>query len=178
MAMVRRAASRRLTWPAIIASQVGEAASSKSAMKQDAPQLSALMIILRSTGPVISTRRSSRSAGVPATVQSPSRIALVSGRKAGSSPASIRAWKAARASSRRRRSSPKRRSSMATKAQASSVRISSTPGTAGPSISTPVPMGAFSSLLRLSGIACYSLRVASQYDSNVARCGGIVHNLL
>ena len=142
MAMVRRAASRRLTWPAIIASQVGAAASSKSAMKQDAPQFSALMIILRSTGPVISTRRSARSAGVPAMVQSPSRTASVSGRKAGFSPASMRAWNAVRASSRRRRSSPKRRSSMATKAQASSVRISARPVTAGPLISIPVSAGA------------------------------------
>jgi hypothetical protein len=39
-------------------SQVGEFASSKSAMKTFAPQLSALIIIFRSTGPVISTRRS------------------------------------------------------------------------------------------------------------------------
>ena len=38
--------------------QVGVLASSKSAMKTLAPQFSALMIILRSTGPVISTRRS------------------------------------------------------------------------------------------------------------------------
>ena len=37
---------------------VGEFESSKSAMKTFAPELSALMIILRSTGPVISTRRS------------------------------------------------------------------------------------------------------------------------
>jgi hypothetical protein len=36
------------------------------------------MIILRSTGPVISTRRHSRSAGSGATFQSPSRIAFVS----------------------------------------------------------------------------------------------------
>ena len=39
-----------------------------------APELSALMIILRSTGPVISTRRSWMSAGTGAHVQSPSRI--------------------------------------------------------------------------------------------------------
>ena len=50
--------------------QVGELASSKSAMKTLAPELSALTIILRSTGPVISTRRSSRSAGIGATRQS------------------------------------------------------------------------------------------------------------
>jgi hypothetical protein len=39
--------------------------SSKSAMNTLAPEFSALMIILRSTGPVISTRRSCRSAGNP-----------------------------------------------------------------------------------------------------------------
>ena len=38
-------------------------ASSKSAMNTLAPELSALITILRSTGPVISTRRSARSAG-------------------------------------------------------------------------------------------------------------------
>ena len=43
--------------------QVGQLASSKSAMKVDAPQLSALITILRSVGPVISTRRSSMSFG-------------------------------------------------------------------------------------------------------------------
>ena len=64
--------------------QTGEEASSKSAMNTLAPEFSALTIILRSTGPVISTRRSSRSAGIGATVQSPSRIAFVSGRKSGS----------------------------------------------------------------------------------------------
>ena len=57
--------------------------SSKSAMKTFAPELSALMIILRSTGPVISTRRSSRSAGIGATVQSPSRIARGLGQEVG-----------------------------------------------------------------------------------------------
>ena len=50
--------------------QVGEFESSKSAMKTLAPEFSALMIILRSTGPVISTRRSSRSFGMGATFHS------------------------------------------------------------------------------------------------------------
>ena len=45
-------------------------------MKQEAPELSALITILRSGGPVISTRRSSRSFGSGATVQSPSRMAF------------------------------------------------------------------------------------------------------
>ena len=70
--------------------QVGVLASSKSAMKTLAPQFSALMIILRSTGPVISTRRSRMSCGSGATVQSLSRIFAVSGRKSGFSPASSR----------------------------------------------------------------------------------------
>ena len=58
-----RMASRRLIWPSMLLRQVGELESSKSAMKTLAPELRALMIILRSTGPVISTRRSRRSCG-------------------------------------------------------------------------------------------------------------------
>ena len=81
-------------------SQVGEFASSKSAMKQRAPELSALIIILRSTGPVISTRRSCRSAGTGATRQSASRISprLREGSRAARRP-SIRACRSARAES-------------------------------------------------------------------------------
>ncbi len=74
--MVRRIASRRLIWPSIRLFQVGVFESSKSAMKTFAPELSALIIILRSTGPVISTRRSRISAGSGATVQAASRIGL------------------------------------------------------------------------------------------------------
>jgi hypothetical protein len=44
-------ASRRLIWPSSIAAQVGLDESSKSAMNTFALELSALMIILRSTGP-------------------------------------------------------------------------------------------------------------------------------
>src|SRR6266446_3510298 len=55
--MVRSTAWRRLIWPRTMFSHVGVLESSKSAMNVDAPELSALMIILRSTGPVISTRR-------------------------------------------------------------------------------------------------------------------------
>ena len=51
-------ASMRLTWPSTTLLHVGESESSKSAMKPRAPEFSALMTILRSTGPVISTRRS------------------------------------------------------------------------------------------------------------------------
>src|SRR3972149_3408261 len=55
--MAPATASRRLIWPSIRLSQLGVLASSKSAMKTLAPQLRALMTILRSVGPVISTRR-------------------------------------------------------------------------------------------------------------------------
>ena len=81
-----RGARRRVTfrWPSTTFSHVGEHASSKSAMKTRAPELSALIIILRSTGPVISQRRSRRSAGASATRHSASRTSFVSGRKRGS----------------------------------------------------------------------------------------------
>ena len=48
-----------------------------------APEFSALMTILRSTGPVISTRRHCRSFGTGAIFQSPSRIALRLGQEVG-----------------------------------------------------------------------------------------------
>ena len=54
----------RFAWPWISSSQVGEVASSKSAMNTFAPELSALISILALVGPVISTRRSCRSAGM------------------------------------------------------------------------------------------------------------------
>jgi hypothetical protein len=92
-ARVRRTASCMLACPSTTFFQVGERASSKSAMKHDAPELRALMTILASVGPVISTRRSCRSAGVGPTRQSPSRTAAVSARKTGSTPASSSAWR-------------------------------------------------------------------------------------
>ena len=58
-----------------------------SAMNTFAPEFSALIIILRSTGPVISAQRQFRSAGVVATCQSPSRTSRVSDGNVGSSPA-------------------------------------------------------------------------------------------
>jgi hypothetical protein len=96
-AMVPRTASMRLTWPCTMLAHVGDDASSQSAMNTFAPELSALMIILRSSGPVISTRRSSRSAGSGATRQSPARTAAVSGRKSRRCPASRAACRATRA---------------------------------------------------------------------------------
>ena len=97
----RRTASRTLRCPSTTFVHVGEDASSKSAMKTRAPELSALIIILRSTGPVISTRRSSRPGGAGGTRQSPSRTARVSSRKSGFAPASSSAWR-----SRRRAGAP------------------------------------------------------------------------
>src|SRR3954468_4439607 len=54
-------ASMRFTCPPTWLAQVGLLASSKSAMKPLAPELSALMTSLRSVGPVISTRGCSSS---------------------------------------------------------------------------------------------------------------------
>src|SRR5437764_694256 len=51
--MVPATASRRLRWPSAMLCQVGALASSKSAMNPSAPEFSALIIILRSVGPVI-----------------------------------------------------------------------------------------------------------------------------
>ena len=103
-AMVPRTASYRLICPSTTLAQVGERLSSQSAMNTLAPEFRALMIILRSVGPVISTRRSCKSAGSDATVQSDSRIDCVLRGKVGSSPASNWAWRASRTrnSSRRR----------------------------------------------------------------------------
>jgi hypothetical protein len=103
---------------------VGQFASSKSVMYVLAPELRALISIFRSGGPVISTRLSWRSSGTGATLQPPSRMSFVSGRKSGISPASIRSWKSflfSRISSTR---PPNSRFNFATKETASGVRIS------------------------------------------------------
>ena len=120
--MVRLTASRRLIWPSIMFSQVGEFESSKSAMNTLAPQLSALITILRSVGPVISTRRSCRSLRrrPPRSIRSRGSIA-VSGRKSGSLPASNSAWRRARAAISSRRRPSNLRASLATKASACGV---------------------------------------------------------
>ncbi len=77
-------------------SQVGRSSPRSRPCSTLAPELSALMTIFGSTGPVISTRRSRSAAGqFGATRQSPSRMAAVSARKSGSSPASKRAWRCA-----------------------------------------------------------------------------------
>ena len=135
--MVRRTASIRLSWPSIWFAQVGVFESSKSAMNTFAPEFNALMIILRSTGPVISTRRSSKSLGIGATVHSESRIACVSGRKSGFSPAFRRPWRSALAARSPIRRVWKRRCRAATNCIASGVRTRSWPAWVAARISTP-----------------------------------------
>ena len=100
-------------------------------MKTLAPEFSALTIILRSTGPVISTRRSSRSAGIGATRQSPSRIAGSRPENPASRPRRTASDASARRASNSRRRASKLRCSSARKARAAGVRISSKRGPAG-----------------------------------------------
>src|SRR6478672_8143538 len=94
-------------------------------MKVEAPELSALITILRSVGPVISTRRSCRSFGIGPTVHSDSRMERVSGRKWKVSPASSFAWRSARALMQARRRSSYLRCRCATNATAGGVRMRS-----------------------------------------------------
>lgn len=54
--------------------ELGLLESSRSAMKQEAPELRALMTIFLSGGPVISTRRSCMASGTGATFHSDSRM--------------------------------------------------------------------------------------------------------
>jgi len=106
-------------------SQVGELESSKSVMNTLAPEFSALITILRSVGPVISTRRSARSAGAGATRQSPERTPEVASRKSGSSPSRRRRARASRAASSSSRSPANSRASTVRNSTASAVRTSS-----------------------------------------------------
>src|SRR5258707_466217 len=103
-------------------------------METLAPEFSALIIILRSTGPVISTRRSCRSAGSGAMVHSLLRICSVSGKKSGNLPALISVCRCALLHSNSSRLSVKARTSVATKFIASGVKISANSGVTGPVI--------------------------------------------
>ncbi len=107
-------------------SQSGVFASSKSASHTLAPEFSALMVIFRSVGPVISTRRSTRPGAGAATRQSgSSRMTWVAARKSSVPPAdssTCRAWRAAISSARR---APSSRCSAATRLSASGVSTSS-----------------------------------------------------
>src|ERR1700716_2913657 len=98
--IVRSIASMRLRCPSMRLRQVGVFASSKSAMYTEAPELSALITILRSVGPVISTFRVRRSAGTRATVHSDSRRGRESGRKSSVPPSRSSRHRSARVSRR------------------------------------------------------------------------------
>src|SRR5436190_20236797 len=132
--------------------QVGAFASSKSAMKIFAPEFSALITILRSVGPVISTRRSSMSPGIGAHFQSPSRICFVSGKKSSPSPSSSRLCRSCRRSRHCLRRVPKSRCSFATKASASGVKISEKAGVISPRTSTPEGRGLRLALPLVGGV--------------------------
>ena len=121
----------------MVPSHVGESESSKSAIKTFAPEFSALMIIFRSAGPVISTRRSCRSRGMGSIVHEPSRTCSVSGRKSGILPASISAWRCILFCKSSSRLPVNARTNVATKAIASGVNISANSGVIGPLISIP-----------------------------------------
>src|SRR6188508_253486 len=128
---VRRTASCIAAWPATTLSHVGESESSKSAMKTLAPELSALIVIFASAGPVISTRRSSKSAGAAATDHSDSRTSRVSSRKSRRSPPATRRPRSARAARISWRRGSNSRCSRTRKSRASAVRTRSMPGTPG-----------------------------------------------
>ncbi len=130
----RRIASERLTWPRTMLSQVGEFESSKSAMNTFAPQLSALITILRSVGPVISHRRSWRSAGAGSTLHDDERTSAVSVRNVRSAPASSCAWRSSRCSRSARLEGSNRRCRSAMNASASFDRTASYPDSIRPVI--------------------------------------------
>src|SRR5215210_2536045 len=98
---------------------VGEFESSKSAMNPRAPELSALMTILRLVGPVISTRRSWSASGTGATLKSSGAAT-----KSSVSPASRRCCSSWRASSSSRRRASNSSCSRPTNPRASSVSAS------------------------------------------------------
>ncbi len=128
----RRTAPCSVTCPPTTLRQCGVLASSRSASQTRAPELRALIAILGSVGPVISTRRSRRSPGSGATVQSPARTSAVSGRKSRVPLRPIAARRAARARSSSSRRGPNRRCRSATNSSASAVRTRSDRSTAGP----------------------------------------------
>ena len=149
---MRSSASVRLTWPSMQFAHVGEFESSKSAMNIFAPELRALITIFRSTGPVISTRRSCSSAGTGATRQSLPRTSFVSGRKSGSSPSRSSSARSCLAASSSRRRGPNRRSSSVRNATASGVSTcSSMRGLYGVTTSSPSAATSASRVSRPSG---------------------------
>src|SRR5699024_9852834 len=132
--MSRRIASWRLSWPSTTLCHVGALASSKSASHTFAPEFSALIVIFRSVGPVISTLRSTSPGAAPATCQcGSSRTPRVSVRKSSdSSPAASASRRSLRTSSSSRRRPAKALSSLAMNPSAAGVRIASKRSPVGP----------------------------------------------
>ena len=124
----RLKASRMLICPSRTLFQVGVEESSQSAMNTRAPEFRALIIILRSVGPVISTRRSAKSSGGGDTFQFPSRTGLVSSKKSGLEPDSKSACRILRAASSSFRSSRNSLTRLAIKSVASGVKTCSRRG--------------------------------------------------
>ena len=118
--------------------QVGESESSRSAMKTRAPELRALIIIFGSAGPVISTRRSSRSAGAGATRQSAAADVGGLGQEVGHDRRRRgRAWRFLRAARSSAGAAPNWRWRSARNSSASGVRTRSSPSDGRPRTSTP-----------------------------------------
>src|SRR6266516_278182 len=127
-------------------------------MKTRAAELSALIIIFRSTGPVISQRRSRRSEGASATRQSMSRTSFVSDRKRGRTPASSSACRSRRRSSSSRRRGFSSRCRRATRSSASRVRTDSSAGARISTSATALIPGPPESAQHFLGISCRLLR--------------------
>ena len=124
--MVLSRASLRLSWPSIMFDHSGVLASSKSASQTLAPELSALIVIFLSVGPVISTRLSTRPAAGGATRQVvSSRMCAVSGRKSSIAPLLSSACRRRRAASSSARRTPSASCSATSSSRAFGVRISS-----------------------------------------------------
>src|SRR5579863_5228388 len=135
--IVRSSASFRLSCPVIMLSHSGVFASSKSASHTLAPEFSALIVILRSVGPVISTRRSTSPGAGAATRQSgSSRTAAVSERKSSIAPRDSSIWRRWRARSSSDRRGPSSACRAAMSSMACGVRISSYRSPYGPVICT------------------------------------------
>ena len=135
--MRRAAASRRLICPCTTLSQVGVIESSQSAMNTFAPELSALMIILRSVGPgdldaaVLQVGGDRRN--MPLALADCARLR----QEIGSEPASISFWRTSRRASSSSTRGPNFRASSTTKSIASRVRMDIEPSRDVPDTAQP-----------------------------------------
>ena len=136
---LRRTASETFACPSAMFAHVGLLASSKSAMNTRAPELRALMSILASVGPVISTRRSDRSAGAGGTRHSALRTCAELSLKVGRTPRAKSAWSWRRRSSSSARRVPSSPCSSATRPSAVLLSTAWRAAVCSPWISMEVP---------------------------------------